>query len=270
MMGEGSRPDDTPATPGDIGTGEHSAGGAHGIDERFVVYRRTHGRRLRDELVEDHAGLAHFLARRFANRGEDIDDLMQVALVGLLKAVERFDPDRGLQFSTFATPTILGELKRHFRDRGWAIRVPRGVQDLHLQLGRIIAALGQERGRSPTPAEVAERAGVSEEEVLEAMEAGSLYRLASLDRPAIGDDVDESGLGARLGDDDPGFEQIEHRAELDDLLGALPDRERRIVELRFFESLTQSEIAERVGVSQMHVSRLLARSLELLRAETKA
>ena len=120
---------------------------------------------------------------------------MQVALVGLLKAVERFDPDRGLQFSTFATPTILGELKRHFRDRGWAIRVPRGVQDLHLQLGRIIAALGQERGRSPTPAEVAEHAGVSEEEVLEAMEAGSLYRLASLDQPAFGDDVDESGLG---------------------------------------------------------------------------
>jgi RNA polymerase sigma-B factor len=267
---ENSGPHDTSSTQGDIGTGERAAGGAHGVDERFVAYRRTRRRRLRDDLVEDHAGLAHFLARRFANRGEDIDDLMQVALVGLLKAVERFDPDRGPQFSTFATPTILGELKRHFRDRGWAVRVPRGVQELHLQLGRIIAALGQEQGRSPTPAEVAERAAVSEEEVLEAMEAGSLYRLASLDRPATGDDVEASGLAARLGEDDPGFEQIEHRAELDELLGALPDRERRIVELRFFESMTQAEIAERVGVSQMHVSRLLVRSLELLRAETKA
>jgi RNA polymerase sigma-B factor len=224
---------------------------------------------LRDELVEEHAPLAQFLARRFANRGEPIDDLVQVALVGLLKAVERFDPGRGLQFSTFATPTILGELKRHFRDRGWAVRVPRRVQELHLQLGRIVANLGQEQGRSPTPREVAQRAGVSEEEVLEAMEAGSLYRLVSLDGPATRDD-EASELVAGLGDEDPEFEQIERRAELDVMLGVLPDRERRIVELRFFDGLTQSEIAERVGVSQMHVSRLLARSLEMLRAEARA
>jgi len=236
------------------------------VDPRFGAYRRTGDRRLRDELVEDHAPLAHFLAGRFANRGESRDDLVQVALVGLFKAVERFDPGRGLQFSTFATPTILGELKRHFRDRGWAVRVPRRVQELHLQLGRVISALGQEKGRSPTPAEVAERAGVSEESVLEAMEAGSLYRLVSLDGSVAPDD-EGSELGSCLGDDDPEFERIEHRAEIADLLSVLPERERRIVELRFFESMTQSEIAERVGVSQMHVSRLLTRSLERLRAE---
>lgn len=239
------------------------------VDPRFSTYRRTGDRRLRDELVEDHAPLAHFLAGRFANRGEPRDDLVQVALVGLFKAVERFDPGRGLQFSTFATPTILGELKRHFRDRGWAVRVPRRVQELHLQLGRIVSALGQEAGRSPTPAEVAERAGVSEEDVLEAMEAGSLYRLVSLDGSVAPDD-EGAELASCLGGDDPEFERIEHRAEIAELLGVLPERERRIVELRFFESMTQSEIAERVGVSQMHVSRLLSRSLERLRAETKA
>jgi RNA polymerase sigma-B factor len=239
------------------------------VDERFGLYRRTGDRRVRDELVEEHAPLAHFLASRFANRGEPRDDLVQVALVGLFKAVERFDPDRGLQFSTFATPTILGELKRHFRDRGWAVRVPRRVQELHLQLGRIVSALGQEKGRSPTPGEVAERAGVSEESVLEAMEAGSLYRLVSLDGSVTPDD--EGGeLAACLGDDDPEFERIEHRSEIAELLNVLPARERRIVELRFFESMTQSEIAEHVGVSQMHVSRLLNRSLDRLRAESGA
>jgi RNA polymerase sigma-B factor len=250
------------------GRGSETRGGAR-VDERFDTYRRTGDRRLRDELVEDHAPLAHFLAGRFANRGEARDDLVQVALVGLFKAVERFDPGRGLQFSTFATPTILGELKRHFRDRGWAVRVPRRVQELHLQLGRIISVLGQEQGRSPTPAEVAERAGVSEEAVLEAMEAGSLYRLVSLDG-SVTPDEDGGELAACLGDDDPAFERVEHREEIAELLSVLPERERHIVELRFLESLTQSEIAERVGVSQMHVSRLLTRSLERLRSEATA
>jgi RNA polymerase sigma-B factor len=249
------------------GSARPGGDGERGIDERFGVYRHTHDRAVRDELVEEHAPLAHFLAGRFSSRGEPRDDLVQVALVGLLKAVERFDPARGLQFSTFATPTILGELKRHFRDRGWTVRVPRRVQELHLQLGRIISALGQEQGRSPTPAEIAARAGVSEEDVLEAMEAGSLYRLVSLDGSSSPDD--EGGdLAACLGGDDPAFERIEHRDELAEMLGALPQRERRIVELRFFDSLTQSEIAERVGVSQMHVSRLLTRSLDRLREAT--
>jgi RNA polymerase sigma-B factor len=272
----GERPTTQRRTPGEAEprSGPERArpqgnGGEQRIDERFTAYRRTGDRRLRDELVEEHAPLAHFLASRFANRGESRDDLVQVALVGLFKAVERFDPGRGLQFSTFATPTILGELKRHFRDRGWAVRVPRRVQELHLQLGRIISTLGQEEGRSPTPAEVAERAGVSEEAVLEAMEAGSLYRLVSLDGSVAPDD-EGNELSACLGDDDPEFERIEHRSELAELLSVLPARERRIVELRFFESLTQSEIAERVGVSQMHVSRLLTRSLERLRAEATA
>jgi RNA polymerase sigma-B factor len=251
------------------GNGARGQGGEQRIDERFETYRRTGDRRLRDDLVEEHAPLAQFLAARFANRGEPRDDLVQVALVGLFKAVERFDPGRGLQFSTFATPTILGELKRHFRDRGWTVRVPRRVQELHLQLGKIVAALGQEEGRSPTPAEVAARAGVSEEAVLEAMEAGSLYRLVSLDGSVTSDD--EGGeLVSCLGEEDAEFERIEHRSEIAELLDVLPERERRIVELRFFDSLTQSEIAERVGVSQMHVSRLLTRSLERLRAEATA
>jgi RNA polymerase sigma-B factor len=253
----------------DGGNGARGQGGEQRIDERFETYRRTGDRRLRDDLVEEHAPLAEFLAARFANRGEPRDDLVQVALVGLFKAVERFDPGRGLQFSTFATPTILGELKRHFRDRGWTVRVPRRVQELHLQLGKIVAALGQEEGRSPTPAEVAARAGVSEEAVLEAMEAGSLYRLVSLDGSVTSDD--EGGeLVSCLGEEDAEFERIEHRSEIAELLDVLPARERRIVELRFFDSLTQSEIAERVGVSQMHVSRLLTRSLERLRAEATA
>jgi RNA polymerase sigma-B factor len=250
-------------------TRARARGSEQRIDQRFYGFRRTGDRRLRDDLVEEHAPLAHFLAGRFASRGEARDDLVQVALVGLFKAVERFDPDRGLRFSTFATPTILGELKRHFRDRGWAVRVPRRVQELHLQLGRIVSALGQEEGRSPTPAEVAKRAGVSEEEVLEAMEAGSLYRLVSLDGSATPDD-EGIELAASLGEDDPEFERIEHRSEITELLDTLPERERLIVELRFFESMTQSEIAERVGVSQMHVSRLLTRSLERLREEATA
>src|SRR6266540_1804947 len=241
----------------------------HELRSKLEEYAQSGDKVLRDEIVASQVGLAEYLARRFKNRGEPIEDLIQVALLGLLKAVERFDPSRGLEFSTFATPTVLGELKRHFRDRGWTVRVPRRVQELHLQLGRIISMLGQEQGRSPTPAEIAERAGVSEEDVLEAMEAGSLYRLVSLDGSATPDD--ESGdLAACLGEDDPSFASIEHRDELAELLGVLPERERRIVELRFFESLTQSEIAERVGVSQMHVSRLLTRSLERLRAEATA
>ena len=237
------------------------------LDERFVEYQRTGDRRLRDELVESHLPLARFLARRFDHRGESADDLLQVALLGLLKAVDRFEPERGLQFSTFATPTILGELKRHFRDKGWAVRVPRRMQELHLQLANAVATLTQEWGRSPTPADVAVRLGVSEEDVLEAMEAGGLYRLTSLDGSAAGDDDDGTDLTSMIGDDDPEFERVEQRSQLYGLLGTLPERERAIVYLRFFDGLTQSEIATRVGISQMHVSRLLARSVEHLRSQ---
>ncbi len=231
--------------------------------EKFTEYRRTGDRALRNELVEEHVRLAEFLARRFSHRGEAHDDLRQVALVGLLKAVERFEPDRGLQFSSFATPTITGELKRHFRDRGWAVRVPRRIQELHLELDRTVNDLSQELGRPPTPAEIAQRAGVLEEDVLESMEAGSLYRLASID---AGRPDDESGTSPaqRLGELDAELGAVDDRVAVTEMLAVLPEREQNIVYLRFFEGLTQSEIAERIGISQMHVSRLLARSLETL------
>jgi RNA polymerase sigma-B factor len=244
-------------------------GAGRAIDERFADYRRTGDRALRDELVEAHVPLAQYLSRRFAHRGESHDDLLQVALLGLLKAVERFDPERGLQFSTFATPTIVGELKRHFRDRGWAMRVPRRVQELHLQLGRAVGSLSQREGRSPTPAELAAYLGVSEEEVLEAMEAGGMYRLASLDAPAPATE-DGGDLIGMIGQEDGELDRVEHADELSNLLDALPERERAIVCLRFFRGLTQSEIAERIGISQMHVSRLLARSLDQLRRDARA
>ena len=235
----------------------------HETYERFAEYRRTGDRALRNQLVEEHMRLAEFLARRFSHRGESPDDLRQVALVGLLKAVERFEPDRGLQFSSFATPTITGELKRHFRDKGWAVRVPRRIQELHLELDRTVADLNQELGRPPTPAEIAQRAGVLEEDVLESMEAGSLYRLASLDSSRSDDEAAPSPA-QRLGELDHELGAVENRVAVSEMLSLLPEREQKIVYLRFFEGLTQSEIAEQIGISQMHVSRLLVRSLETL------
>jgi RNA polymerase sigma-B factor len=232
---------------------------------KFVEYAETGDVALRDELVAAHLGLAEYLARRFANRGEPLDDLVQVASLGLLKAVGRFDASRGVEFSTYATHTIVGELKRHFRDKGWAIRAPRRMQELYLRLGKVVATLGQELGRSPTIAELAAEVEVSEEEVLEALEAGQAYRFASLDAPVAGDGESET-LGARMGAEDPEMEDAERRATLSPLLRQLPERERLILHLRFFDGLTQSEIASRLGISQMHVSRLLARSVAQLRS----
>jgi RNA polymerase sigma-B factor len=237
---------------------------------RFRAYRRAPTIEARNALVEEHLALAEHLARRFAHRGETADDLRQVALIGLLKAVERFDPDRQVLFSSFATPTILGELKRHFRDRGWAVRVPRRVQELHLMLGRATADLSQDLGRPPTPKEIAEHAGTTEEEVLEGMEASSLYRLPSIDAGRADDDSDGGNAASRLGGDDPEMEAVEHRLAIEEVMQHLRPRERSIVFLRFYEGLTQSEIAERVGISQMHVSRLLSRSLETLAAHVDA
>lgn len=231
----------------------------------FAEHSRTRDPKLRDQLITAHLGLAEYLARRFANRGEPVDDLVQVASVGLLKAVDRFDPDRGLEFSTYATPTIVGELKRHFRDKGWAVRVPRRVQELHLRLGKVVSGLSQDLGRSPTIQEIAAKASVSEEEVLEAMEAGHAYRFTSLDAPGGTDDDLGQSLGAQLGNEDPRMVDTEHRAALSPLIARLPMRERRILHYRFFEGKTQSEIAAILGISQMHVSRLLARSLGQLR-----
>jgi RNA polymerase sigma-B factor len=234
------------------------------LREQFVAYAASRDPGLRDELVEAHLGLAEYLARRFANRGEALDDLVQVASLGLIKAVDRFDPTRGAEFSTYATHTIVGELKRHFRDKGWAVRAPRRMQELYLRLGKVVATLGQQLGRSPTIAELATEVNVSEEEVLEALEAGQAYRSTSLDAPAGADEGDT--LGARLGGEDPSLEDAERRVTLSPMLAQLPPREQLILHMRFFEGLTQSEIATRLGISQMHVSRLLARSVAQLRA----
>jgi RNA polymerase sigma-B factor len=236
---------------------------------KFATYARTGDVALRDELVAAHLGLAEYLARRFANRGEPLDDLVQVASLGLLKAVGRYEPDRGVEFSTYATHTIVGELKRHFRDKGWAIRAPRRMQELYLRLGKVVATLGQELGRSPTISELAVEVEVSEEEVLEALEAGQAYRFASLDAPPAGD-TDGDTLASRLGVEDAEFDDAERRATLSPLLAQLPAREQLILHMRFFEGLTQSEIASRLGISQMHVSRLLARSVAQLRAAADA
>jgi RNA polymerase sigma-B factor len=228
----------------------------------FEQYKRTRDRDTRNVLVQHHMRLAESLAARFSDRGEPLDDLRQVALVGLLKAVERFDPARGVQFASFATPTVVGELKRHFRDRGWAVRVPRRVQELHLRLRGLVATLNQELGRAPSTAEVAERAGVLDEDVLEAMEAGSLYRLSSLDAQRA-DSEGEPAI-ATIGSPDPELQTVDERLAVEELLGMLPEREQHIVYLRFFEGLTQAEIAKKIGISQMHVSRLLAKSLDTL------
>jgi RNA polymerase sigma-B factor len=235
------------------------------LRKKFATFAESRDAALRDQLVEAHLGLAEYLARRFGNRGEPLDDLVQVASVGLLKAVDRFDPERGVEFSTYATHTIVGELKRHFRDKGWAVRAPRRMQELYLRLGKIISTLSQDLGRSPTIPELASEAQVSEEEVLEALEAGQAYRFASLDAPSPGDD-DGDTLGAHMGEEDPELVDAEHRASLSPLIGQLPPREQKILHYRFFEGLTQSEIAARLGISQMHVSRLLARSLAQLRS----
>ena len=229
--------------------------------ERFRAYRLTRDRALRNELVEQYVDLAHTLARRFANRNEALDDLQQVAVLGLLKAVERFDPERGIPFQAFAIPTVIGELRRHFRDRGWMVRVPRRVQDLHLRMGVLVTDLSQRLGRLPTTADIAAAAGVREDDVLEAIDAGNRYRPFSLDAAGRRDDD-----FAHLGGADDELSSAEDRAALADLLELLPPREQRVIYLRYFEDMTQSEIAREVGLSQMHVSRLLTRSLDIIRA----
>jgi len=215
------------------------------------------------QLVEAHSGLAHRLAARFSNRGESPDDLTQVAMLGLVKAIDGFDPDRGLRFSTYATPTILGELKRHFRDRGWAVRLPRRVHDLYLTVQHAIDDLAQELGRSPSLPEIAERVCASVDDVIEAIEAGGLRRSASIDA-RLGPD-DERSLSSSLGEEDARLAGVDRNLTLAAVVRRLPDVEQEVVRLRFVEGLTQLEIAQRVGRSQMQVSRLLARSLERLR-----
>jgi RNA polymerase sigma-B factor len=218
----------------------------------------------RGQLVELHLPLAEYLARRFGNRGEMHEDLVQVATIGLIKAIDRFDLERGVAFSTYATPTIVGEIKRHFRDRGWTIRVPRRLQEIQAVINQAVSDLGQELGRSPTVAEIAGRVGMSEEEILEGLESANAYSPLSLDAP------DPSGeMGAvieQLGDEDDALSAVIDRETVKPLLDQLDARAKRILMLRFFHNMTQSQIAEDLGISQMHVSRLLSRTLAQLRA----
>ena len=208
--------------------------------------------------------LARQLARRYQRGGEPLDDLVQVASLGLLKAIDRFDPSRETAFSSFAVPTILGELKRHFRDRGWSVRVPRDLQELVVKLEPVSEELTRELGRPPTPAEIAQRTGTTVEQVLEAREAGGAYRAISLDRPRE-DDEEGDGLGGAYGVEDPGFAVAEDSATIERLMRVLSEREREVLHLRFAEDLTQAEIGERIGVSQMHVSRIIRQAVNRLR-----
>lgn len=229
--------------------------------ELWDEYVQTRDTSLRDELVTVHLGLARRLARRFDYRGQSQDDLYQVASIGLLKAVSRFDPSREVEFTTFATTTITGELKRHFRDRGWAIRAPRRLQELYLELGPAAELLGHRLGRPPTITELAADVDASEESVIEALEAGQGYRTASIDAPGDGN----RAIADRLATEDAAISLVDDLSEIAPAFRSLPERSRVIIRLRFVDGLTQSEIAKEVGISQMHVSRLLSESLAQLR-----
>jgi RNA polymerase sigma-B factor len=229
-------------------------------DEASSAVRST----ARDDLVHLHLSLVEHCARRFRNRGEPFEDLVQVGTIGLIKAVDRFETDRGVEFSTYATPTVIGEIKRHFRDKGWAIRVPRRLQELRMQIGGATGELTQKLGRSPTPRELAEVIGCTVEEIMEGIESSHAYATLSLDATDDNDDGPPAML-ATLGVEDANIEHVEVRESIKPLLEGLGEREKRILLLRFFKNMTQSQIAEEIGVSQMHVSRLLNRTLEQLR-----
>ncbi|MEV6349206.1 SigB/SigF/SigG family RNA polymerase sigma factor [Actinoplanes sp. NPDC051851] len=220
---------------------------------------------LRDRTIEAWLPLARHLANRYAGRGEPADDLQQVAVMGLIKAVDRFDAERGIDFAGFAIPTIIGELKRHFRDRTWSIRVPRRLQELRLAITAANNDLTHRLDRSPTVADIAGHLGISEEEVLEGLEGARAYNSTSLSVPVGAEG--ETTLGDTLGEQDNGFELAELRASLGPALASLDEREQKIISLRFYGNLTQSEIAVRVGISQMHVSRLLTKALAKLRTQ---
>jgi len=235
------------------------------LDRLFVVFRDTGERGVRNELVEAHRGLAASIANDYRGRGVELDDLVQIAMLGMIKAVERYDVERGIPFSSFASRTVNGEIKRYFRDRTWAVRPPRSAQERHLDLRRARGGLSLRLGRPPTVAELAAELDVSEDDVLDAVEAGAAYRATSLDARRPGDD-DQGPLGERLAGPEAPSGGVEMRLLVDQLLDTLPDREAEIMRLRFYEELTQSQIAERLGISQMHVSRLMRRCLVDLRA----
>jgi RNA polymerase sigma-B factor len=234
----------------------------------LVRYHEEGDLAAREELCERFLPLARDLALRYTYTDEPLDDLVQVASLGLIKAIDRFEPGRGTKFTSYAAPTILGELKRHFRDKGWSLHVPRDLQERTLAVSRATEVLSKELGRSPKIREVAEHLGCSTEQVLEAQEAAASYEAASLDAPAARDDGESASLVDLLGDDDSAYELVEDRQAIASTWRALPEVERQVLELRFMQDLTQREIGERIGYSQMHVSRLLRRALN--RLETAA
>jgi RNA polymerase sigma-B factor len=231
----------------------------------FARYRRGNDPAAREALVERFLPLARQLARRYQRDDVPLEDLVQVGSLGLLNAIDRFDSERGTAFSSFAVPTIAGELKRYFRDKAWSVRVPRDLNELSLRVDRTTELLMNRLGRMPTASDIAEHLDITVEEVRQAREAGAAYRADSLDRPASEDDQDGARLVDALGGDDPEFGRAEQSATLERLLRALTDRQREILRLRFSEDLTQSEIGERLGLSQMQISRLLRQAIGRLR-----
>lgn len=234
---------------------------------RFRAYKADPSDAERAGLVEHFSWVARHCARRFADRGEPFDDLLQVGMLGVLKAVDRFDPEHGTSFVSFALPTVLGELRRHFRDTTWAVRVPRRLKDLHVEVGATIEFLNTETGRAPTPDQVAHHLGIPVEHVLEALDAGAAYRSSPLNVTGEREDDDDRPGGVLLGGTDQDLDSAEDRVLLHQAIATLPPREQRILELRFASGRSQSEIAEEIGVSQVHVSRLLRRSIRMLQEQ---
>jgi RNA polymerase sigma-B factor len=239
------------------------------VDDRALLrgYHEDGDLAARDQLIERYMSLVRSLARRYAYRGEQLDDLVQIGAIGLIKAIDRFDVDRDVQLTTYATPNIIGEIKRHFRDKGWSVRVPRGLQELNVKLSKLIEEQTVELGRSPTIPELAKAAGAEEELVVEALESGRAYSAVSLSTGGGQDEEGELDPLDSLGAEEPEYEVSEDRAMLAPGFQALDERERLIIHLRFFKGLTQSQIAQQVGISQMHVSRLIRRALERIREE---
>jgi RNA polymerase sigma-B factor len=238
--------------------------------EWFSQYAASRAPEIREELVVAHLNLVRYLAVRFANRGESIDDLIQVGTVGLIKAIDRFDNERGVEFTTYATPTIIGEIKRHFRDKGWSVKVPRRLQELNLAVNRAVETLALELGRSVTVSDLAARLGASVEDIIESQELGQAYNVLSLDTELAAEGEARSAtLLDYVGSHDEALELFENKANLETAIHVLDPRERVIVYLRFYENLSQTEIAKRLNVSQMHVSRLQARALAKLKQSLK-
>jgi RNA polymerase sigma-B factor len=241
------------------------------IDDKILLrkYHEEGDLHAREQLIEQYMSLVRSLARRYSYRGEQLEDLVQIGAIGLIKAIDRFDLERGVELTTYATPNIIGEIKRHFRDKGWSVRVPRGLQELNVQLSRLIEQLTVQFGRSPTIAELSKASGSTEEEVLEALESGRAYSSLSLSTGG-GDGEDDLDPLESIGTEEHQYEVSEDRAVLAPGFRVLDERERKILQLRFFDGLTQSQIAQQVGISQMHVSRLIRRSLEKIRDEIAA